>query len=470
MTDKFDKFNSFLPSKIHMHYAMNMSLVTTFVFGLILRTAFSFQPLHSTLSRRQSSTSSTLASVAVSIDELEKDLTPPEKSITAVVRNCGPSVAFVTSIYPNTPQRQQSNNKYSGIPPGRELGSGSGFQVTVDGYVCTNYHVIERAYTIQQAIQNLDTMLDQVAGNVTSFLPKELVDFFLQSTLRSYTEVAPVVYVRINSDTKYQKCQIVNVEPYLDLAVLKIIRDDGTESSSDNTATSISFGSSSDLLVGQSVVAIGNPFGLDKTVTTGVVSAVNREFRAGTARTPANTPIRDCIQTDAAINPGNSGGPLLNLKGQVVGINTAIITTSGSNAGIGFAVPADQLKPAVDQIIQQDKNCAKRGNKGWLGVSIVQQPISVGNSTKSKKNWVANVDKGSPAKFGGIQPLQIQDNGTIKLGDAIVAVAGNDVSSFAEFQAELQDRVKGEQISLTLEDADGEKRVVYITLGQKDQI
>merc|ERR1712194_121774 len=129
----------------------------------------------------------------------------------------------------------------------------------------------------------------------------------------------------------------------------------------------ISFGSSSDLLVSQSVVAIGNPFGLQSTVTAGVVSAVNREFRAGTAKTPANTPIRNVIQTDASINPGNSGGPLLNLKNEVVGINTAIITTSGSSAGIGFAVPSDQIRPVVERILQKDRiESGQRPNQGWL--------------------------------------------------------------------------------------------------------
>eukprot|EP00980_Cylindrotheca_fusiformis_P007598 scaffold1586_cov88-Cylindrotheca_fusiformis.AAC.2 len=415
--------------------------------------------------------SSLFSSVAVSVDELEKDLTPAEKSITSVVRKCGPSVAYVTSVWPTPTATSAANGSSSrkrkegegqnGRPSGRELGSGSGFQVSSDGYICTNYHVVERAYTIQQAYSNFETMIQQIAGNVTTFLPKDLVDSVLQSTMTSLNNnSAPVVSVRINSETQYQTCRIVSVEPDLDLALLKV-----ESPAADDNKSFISFGSSSELLVGQSVVAIGNPFALDKTVTTGVVSAVNREFRGAggnTARTPANTPIRNCIQTDAAINPGNSGGPLLNLRGQVVGINTAIITTSGSNAGIGFAVPSDQLQPVVDRMIQKDRMTSRR-DVGWLGINIAKQPIH----KSTTKVYVAEVAKGSPAKFAGIQPLQIQTNGSIKLGDAIVAVSGNEVTSLDELQAQLKNRVEGEQISLTLENSAGEKRVVYIKLGQK---
>lgn len=452
---------------------MKCTLGVVFAFlGIVPTTGFAFSPLASSLSprsplREPTGTSAALSSVSVPISELEKDLTPAERSITSVVRKCGPSVAYVTSVYPPSTRTTitsrdslRQSQTQNGTPSGRSLGSGSGFQVS-PGYVCTNYHVIERAYSIQQTFKNLNTMIDQIAGNATTLFPEELVKTF-KSKIKDATllnDEAPVVYVRINSDTKYQKCRIVDVEPDIDLAVLKI------ESSEAVDPNTISFGSSSDLLVGQFVVAIGNPFALDKTVTTGVVSAVNREFRAGTVRTPANTPIRNCIQTDAAINPGNSGGPLLNLKGEVVGINTAIITTSGSNAGIGFAVPADQLRPVVDRIIQQDRvaNGEKR-DSGWLGVSIVKQS---GNSTLMSKNWIAEVAKGSPAELAGIRPLQIQQNGTVKLGDAIVAVSSNKVPSFVELQKQLEDRAKGEQIALTVEDAAGEKRVVYITLGQK---
>lgn len=243
-----------------------------------------------------------LRSIAVPISELEKDLTPPERSITSVVRNCGASVAFVTSVWPGmndrTSRQSVSSTKDENmLPRGMSLGSGSGFVVS-PGYLCTNYHVIERAYSIRKTSERLDTAFDQFSGNFTQFLPVDLVNATKSRILSSLlSEELPEVFVRIGGAKTYFRCRIVDVEPDLDLAVLKV------ETKNTNDISTVSFGSSSDLLVGQTVVAIGNPFGLDSTVTTGVVSAVNREFRAGTARTPANRPIRNCVQTDAAINP-----------------------------------------------------------------------------------------------------------------------------------------------------------------------
>ncbi len=408
-------------------------------------------------------------SVSVPVSELEKDLTPAERSITSVVRKCGPAVAFVTSVLPDRrrgrsrrERRRTANNDKNTLPEGMGLGSGSGFQVA-PGYLCTNFHVIERAYMVQQSVYQFKDVIDQLAGNATEFLPKDLVNASKTELLKKFSPLLdemPEVYVRINSATKYQKCRIVDVEPDLDLAVLKV---EGDDSDTDSTDT-VAFGSSSALLVGQTVVAIGNPFGLDKTVTTGVVSAVNREFRAGSARTPANRPIRNCIQTDAAINPGNSGGPLLNLKGEVVGINTAIITTSGSNAGIGFAVPADQLTLQVDRIVREDRiRGGERPDRGWLGVAVISQKGS--NSTLFEKNWVTYVEPGSPAAEAGVRPLKIVDKVRLEFGDAIVNVGGNEVKTFDELQVELVKRVKDEQVTLTLENARGERRVVYVRLG-----
>ncbi|OEU15721.1 trypsin-like serine protease [Fragilariopsis cylindrus CCMP1102] len=382
-----------------------------------------------------------LFALTVSVGELEKDLTPSERSITGVVRQCGPSVAFITSVSPapvNTRRRgqsrrrqrqQQDNDSSTDLPRGNSLGSGSGF-VVAPGYICTNYHVIERAYTTQKNAEIAEHTFDELAGNLTGgFITHDILNI--------------------------TKSVIKNKLPDY-----------------------ISFGASSDLLVGQSVVAIGNPFGLQSTVTAGVVSAVNRDFRAGTARTPANTPIRNVIQTDAAINPGNSGGPLLNLKGEVVGINTAIISTSGSFSGIGFAVPADQLKPIVTRIIREDRiQNGLRPNQGWLGISVIRQNININsvnhsNSTlplAKSKNWVAKVERSSPAYDAGIRSLDISLNGVVTYGDAIVAVGGNEVTNFDELQMQLEKCVAGEKVAVTVQDAEGERRVVYVTLAQKPE-
>jgi len=275
-------------------------------------------------------------------------------------------------------------------------------------------------------------------------------------------------------------CEIVDVKPDLDVAVLRIIVngtvEDRMTTTNQNVYSALSFGSSTDLLVGQSVVAIGNPFGLDNSVTSGVVSALNRELNlAGQRRRimRGNVPqkvVRNCIQTDAAINPGNSGGPLLNLKGEVIGVNTAIISTTGSNAGIGFAVPSDPISDVVNQIIRKDiknNNISKKG-MGRLGVSVVeqQQQQQITGSSLYSKVWVTAVTKGSPASNVGIQPLQIlRDSGSILYGDAIVAVGGNEIETSKELQMELDRCIPGEQVTITLEDGSTrEKRVVYVTL------
>jgi S1-C subfamily serine protease len=187
------------------------------------------------------------------------------------------------------------------------------------------------------------------------------------------------------------------------------------------------------------------------------------------------------LKADAAINPGNSGGPLLNLKGEVVGINTAIVTTSGSSAGIGFAVPSDQIQPVVEEIVRKDRleNTDLASRQGWLGVSVVGQPGIGTTTTKTMANeteadtlstWVCKVEPNSPANEAGIRPLRIiTDAASIVYGDAIVAIGGNEVSTLHDIQKQLQDRVVGEKLALTLEDSAGERRVVYVTLCSKPE-
>jgi S1-C subfamily serine protease len=460
------------------------------------------------LARKASSSSRSAISVPAS--ELENDLSPDERTVVGVVRKSGPSVAFVTSVWPSRNQRQPRNRRGRNsaaqekaqadkqqadfaLPLGQSLGSGSGFVVDSSGYLVTNYHVIERAYMIQQTAAGYEGFLDHLAQNITTWTgaPFKKVNATLQNLLGlsagggEYQRPLPAVYVRVNSATNYQLCRIVDVKPESDVAVLKIVDRNGasdTKEEQDTKTTTDSppplsapfaFGSSSDLLVGQSLIAIGNPFGLDNTVTTGVVSALNRELRtngAGTAR-----PLKNCIQTDCAINPGNSGGPLLNLRGQVVGINTAIVSTSGSNAGIGFAVPSDQIRPVVEKMIRQDLMIRKGRKQAWMGVKIIarqqlskvqaQVDAGVGNSTLYGKNWIVTVQKDSPAEKAGMRALQVfAQDASVTYGDAIVAVSGNDVTTYAQLQTQMDRCVPGEQIPVTLENASGDRRVVYLTL------
>jgi S1-C subfamily serine protease len=154
----------------------------------------------------------------------------------------------------------------------------------------------------------------------------------------------------------------------------------------------------------------------------------------------------------------------LNLKGQVVGVNTAIVSTSGSNAGIGFAIPSDQVQPVVEKMILNDKtkSSTRTRGRGWLGVSIVEP--SEGNSTLSLKNWVVKVERNSPADKAGIRAIQIFGNGSVRYGDAIVAIAGKPVTTFVELQGELKKCVVGEKLAVTLENEEGERRLVHIDL------
>ena len=439
-----------------------------------------------------------LSAFKVSVDELEKDLTPGERSVTGVVRKCGPSVALIRSVLPSasssitrtrrrrtrrTPPRTRPTD--DNLPRGSDLGSGSGFLVSSEGYICTNFHVIEQAYTIRRNAEMAEQTFDELAGNLTGgIITNDLLNItksILQQQFQGIFDVdsLPVVYAKISSSNRFQKCRIVDVNPDIDLAVLKIMDDSSNTTATEN---SIAFGSSGDLLVGQTVVAIGNPFGLQSSVSCGVVSALDRQL--ATNQRPANIPIRNAIQTDAAINPGNSGGPLLNLKGEVVGINTAIITTSGSSAGIGFAVPSDQIQPVVQRILQKDRiQNGVRPNMGWLGISVVTQSVAIPAAASSNssgdtnttsvvpplvrcKNWIESVEPNSPAQAAELQPLMIQD-GVVEYGDAIVAVGGNQVSDFEELRAELEKCVVGEQVALTVQDAEDKKRVVYATLSRK---
>ena len=218
--------------------------------------------------RLDSWSSSALSAFKTSIEEIEQDLTDAEKSVTSVVRKCGPSVAFVTSIMPSQSipgqqsptrrrQRRNSDSRGSGknnLPRGQSLGSGSGFVVDVDGYVATNYHVIEQAYRLTQVANSLNSTLANVTQSCS------IVGSLLNETLQIDAESLPRVFVRIESDKNYQECRIVEVYPELDLAVLKI---EHSNSKNQNTTSLsypfIEFGSSSRLIVGQSVVAIGNP-------------------------------------------------------------------------------------------------------------------------------------------------------------------------------------------------------------------
>ncbi|HWI86039.1 MAG TPA: Do family serine endopeptidase [Sphingomonas sp.] len=257
---------------------------------------------------------------------------------------------------------QQGGTDDNGQPVTREATSlGSGFIVSADGYIVTNNHVISGVPTDQ--------------GKVT---------------VSSITVTLP--------DRKEYKATVVGKDEASDLAVLKIQAIN---------LPFVQFADSTKTRVGDWVVAIGNPFALGGTVTAGIVSAIHRSIRGGA--------YDRYIQTDAAINQGNSGGPMFDLNGNVVGINTAIFSPSGGNVGIGFAIPAEQAKPVVLQLMK-----GQRIHRGYLGVGIqpMTDDIAAGlNLPKDRGEIVSRVEPGQPAARAGVQQ-----------GDVIVKVNGQEVS------------------------------------------
>ena len=191
------------------------------------------------------------------------------------------------------------------------------------------------------------------------------------------------IIVRINN--KEYKAKVVGADPYSDLAVLKI---DTKES-----FKIVEFGNSDKARVGDWVMAIGNPFGLGGTVTSGIISARNRDINL--------TRYDDFIQTDASINQGNSGGPLFDMNGNVIGINTAIISPSGASSGIGFAIPSNYASTIIDQLIEFGET-----KRGWLGVRIqevTKEIASVAGLKEPKGAFIGGVSEGGPADKGGIK-------------------------------------------------------------------
>ena len=199
----------------------------------------------------------------------------------------------------------------------------------------------------------------------------------------------------------------------------------------------IPLGNSSDLQVGQKVFAIGNPFGFDQTLTTGVISGLEREIK-----TPDDQSIRGVIQTDAAINPGNSGGPLLDSAGRLIGVNTAIVSPSGAYAGVGFAVPVDTVNQIVPQLVRYGK-AARAG----LGATIL--PAHIQSRLGIRGAIVVSVAEGGPADRAGILPMT-NDPINPRLGDIILAVDGVEVQSKTDLNNRLGEHDAGDTVKLTV--------------------
>jgi serine protease Do len=239
------------------------------------------------------------------------------------------------------------------------------------------------------------------------------------------------------SDRREFKGKLIGTDPKTDIAVVKI---DGSD------LPTIPWGDSGRLKVGQYVLAVGNPFGLNQTVTMGIISAVGR----------ANVGIadyEDFIQTDAAINPGNSGGALVNTAGELIGINTAILSQSGGYMGIGFAVPSKMARAVMESLIKTGKVV-----RGWLGVSIQEVTPALAKQfglADAKGALISDVLSGTPAERAGL-----------KRGDVIVKVDGKTVDGPGHLRNTVAETVVGEKMNLTVI-RDGHEKEVTVTIGEQ---
>ena len=272
----------------------------------------------------------------------------------------------------------------------RARGQGSGVIIRADGHILTNFHVVEKAVALRVTLAN----------------------------------------------GRQYDAEVVGTDPETDLALILIDADN---------LTPATFGDSDEVKVGQWVLAVGNPFGLDSTVTAGIISATGRP-NMGLAE------YGNLIQTDAAINPGNSGGPLVNLRGEILGINNAITTTNGGYQGIGFAVPGNMAHSVVESLLRTGQVV-----RGWLGITM--RPILLDDAQEAglegRGILITDVSEGSPAAVAGLHQ-----------GDVITALNGREVINSSQLQNAVARRTPGTVIRMTVL-RDGRDRNVPVTLGER---
>jgi S1-C subfamily serine protease len=305
------------------------------------------------------------------------DLADDERATIELFRSASPSVVFITSLA----RRRGGLFQISEIP----RGEGSGFLWDVEGHVVTNFHVIQGASSARVTL----------------------------------------------ADGSTWAASFVGAAPDRDISVLRIFP-------TGKTLKPILVGTSKELLVGQKVFAIGNPFGLDQSLSTGVVSALGRSIESVTGRQ-----IEGVIQTDAAINPGNSGGPLLDSAGRLIGVNTAIASTSGSSAGIGFAVPVDTVNQVVPQLILHG-----RVIRPQLGVTLADDAVAARLGVEGA--LILSVSPGSGAAEAGLRGTRREDDGSLLLGDVVTRAGDRQIRSSDDLITALEERKPGDTLALTV--------------------
>jgi S1-C subfamily serine protease len=327
-------------------------------------------------------------------------LDPTEAENVRIYKQAAPAVANIVT------RTVQYDFFFNAVPV---EGAGSGFLIDTTGHILTNYHVVEGAQTIEVTL-----------GDQSRYTAKY-----------------------IGADTR-NDIALIQIDPR------------------GRKLTALPLGDSRNLLVGQRVLAIGNPFGFQSTLTTGVVSSLGR-----TVQTGANTFIDEAIQTDAAINRGNSGGPLLNSLGEVIGINSAIFSPSGTTAGIGFAIPINTARRVANDLITQGRvrraTLGAAGRPIWPGLAEalnlgVKQGILIERVTPGGPAAQAGIRGGNRSVLAGLQELSIG-------GDVLVAIDGKPIASQMDLNLLLNRAQPGDTVTLTIV-RDGKKMNVPVKLGE----
>ncbi|MCP4264350.1 MAG: trypsin-like serine protease [Candidatus Brocadiaceae bacterium] len=319
------------------------------------------------------------------------DLGADERANMEVFEQVSPSVTYITN---KRFQRDYFSFNVMEIPQG----TGSGFLWDDKGHIVTNFHVIYEADEIEVRLQN----------------------------------------------GKSYDATIVGADPDHDLAVLQI-------NTTNLNISPVMIGSSSDLRVGQKVLAIGNPFGLDSTLTTGIISALGR-----TIQSISNRYIHDVVQTDAAINPGNSGGPLLDSFGRLIGVNTAIISPSGTYSGVGFAVPVDTVNRIATKLI----NYGKVGRPG-LGITLIPEHIMARLGIEGV--GILEVLKGGSAEEAGLIEVKRLRNGRVEMGDIITECDGSPIKKSSDLVRIMDRHEVGDEVDIVIIRKNA-KKTVRITI------
>ena len=309
-----------------------------------------------------------------------------EQSNVNVFRHASPSVVNICTKAAVARRLGNVTLDIETIP----VGSGSGFLWDADGHVVTNYHVVKGADAVQVML----------------------------------------------ADGSNFDADVIGVAPEFDIAVLRF-------KSGEKRLQPLTIGRSNDLEVGQKVFAIGNPFGLDHTLTTGIDSGLGREISS-----QSDSPIKGVIQTDAAINPGNSGGPLLDSHGELIGMNTAILSRSGASAGVGFAVPVNTIKSTVPRLIKNELDAkSNRQVEGFLGVTLAPKQIS--ERAFEEGVLILGVAKGSPAAEAGLRPTRMTDDEKgVEWGDIVMSINGERPADSEALVDMLKNYKAGDEITL----------------------